>query len=306
MDRNKNQPQDGQLEGMRVMIPRAPDRAAAMVRGLEAEGAQPQLVPLIDFEFPADTYDLDQCLVLLSEGRFAWLVITSTTTIRALKQRARSMGRQLPLMIPAATRVAAVGTTSRDALIAEGIAVHFVPTGEQSGRSLVQNWPLPEVAPAGSGISNRVLVPQADIASDTVAAGITERGWQVLPVIAYRTVDYPAVNELKITEQLTEPRGPGRPSALPPALTVDAFRAELDAGNIDAVILTSPSVTRRVARITGKLPLDLLTIAIGEITAAEAALVGVPVSAVATEPSPAGIAAALASARRPSTDPRRP
>ncbi|MBM7849161.1 uroporphyrinogen-III synthase [Arthrobacter roseus] len=286
------------------MIPRAPDRAAAMVRGLEAEGAIPQLVPLIDFEFPSDTSDLDQCLALLSEGRFAWLVITSTTTIRALKQRARSMGRQLALMIPAVTRVAAVGNTTRDALVAEGIAVHFVPAGEQSGRSLVKNWPLPEAVPAGSGISNRVLVPQADIASATVAAGITERGWQVLPVIAYRTVDYPAVDELKISEQLAETGGPGRSSSLPPALTVDAFRTALHAGNIDAVILTSPSVTRRVALIAGKLPERLLMIAIGEITAAEAALVGVPVSAVASEPSPAGIAAALISAGRLSTDSR--
>ncbi len=306
MSRRKDHASPGELEGLRVMIPRAPDRAAAMVRGLEAEGAQPRLVPLIDFELPSDTSDLDQCLVLLSEGRFAWLVITSTTTIRALKQRAESMGRQLSLMIPSATRVAAVGNTTRDALIAEGIAVHLVPTGEQSGRSMVQDWPLPSAVPAGSGVSNRVLIPQADIASDTVAAGITERGWQVLPVVAYRTVDYPATNDLKITVRLAGPDREGRPSAMPTALTVDEFRDALGAGEIDAVILTSPSVTRRVARIAGKLPARLLTVAIGEITADEAALVGVPVSAVATEPSPAGIAAALVSARRQSTDQRRP
>ena len=72
----------------------------------------------------------------------------------------------------------------------------------------------------------RVLLPRADIATETLAAGLIERGWEVDDVTAYRTVR----------------------AAPPPAEIRDAIKS----GGFDAVLFTSSSTVRNLVGIAGK------------------------------------------------------
>ena len=60
-----------------------------------------------------------------------------------------------------------------------------MPSGESSAQGLLEDWPpFDEVLDP----INRVFLPRADIATDTLVAGLQKMGWEVDDVTAYRTV----------------------------------------------------------------------------------------------------------------------
>src|SRR5262249_34782418 len=61
----------------------------------------------------------------------------------------------------------------------------LVPSGEQSAAGLLEDWPPYD--PVFDPI-DRVFLPRADIATETLVAGLVELGWEVDDVTAYRTV----------------------------------------------------------------------------------------------------------------------
>ena len=61
----------------------------------------------------------------------------------------------------------------------------LVPSGEQSAAGLLEDWPPYD--PVFDPI-DRVFLPRADIATETLVAGLIELGWEVDDVTAYRTV----------------------------------------------------------------------------------------------------------------------
>ncbi|MFD1214694.1 uroporphyrinogen-III synthase, partial [Arthrobacter sp. GCM10027362] len=159
---------------------------------------------------------------------------------------------------------------------------------------LVAAWPLragTDPAPAGP-----VLLPQADIAAATIEEGLAAKGWQVRAVTAYHTVDYPARPERRLTAVLAPASGTGRAAAEPGEISVADFTRAAADGGIGAVVLTSPSVVRRLHAVAPALPAGVLLVAIGNSTAREAAELGLDIAAVAAVPTPAGIADALATA----------
>ncbi|MDQ0030273.1 uroporphyrinogen-III synthase [Arthrobacter bambusae] len=272
------------LEGARVLVTRSPDRAAPLVNALRGAGAEPLLLPLIDFERARDQHSLEVALDALRAGAYGWLVVSSITTVRALKEKAAERRLDLRGIIPESVRVATIGPSSRRVLEAEGIPVDLAPDDVQSAAGLVSVWPA---GPAS------VFLPQADIADDVLAAGIEAKGAVVQAVTAYHTVDYPAVAERRLTATLAAANGwqPGDGSGAP-QLTPEAARAELARGRLHAVVAASPSAARRIQASLAPLE-DCRFIAIGRSTAAEAAALGLPVAATAKEPTPAGIVAAL-------------
>ena len=60
-----------------------------------------------------------------------------------------------------------------------------VPSGEQSSAGLLEDFPTYD--PVFDPI-DRVFLPRADIATETLAAGLVELGWEIDDVTAYRTV----------------------------------------------------------------------------------------------------------------------
>lgn len=272
------------LEGARILVTRSPDRAAPLVSALREAGAEPLLLPLIDFERARDQHSLEVALDALRAGAYGWLVVSSITTVRALKEKASERRLELKDLIPESVRVATIGPSSRRVLEAEGIAVDLAPEDVQSAAGLVSVWPT---GPAS------VLLPQADIADAMLADGIEAKGALVQALTAYHTVDYPAAPERRLTAALAAANGwhTGKESAAP-ELTPEAAKAEVSGGRLHAVVAASPSAARRIHASLAPLQ-DCRFIAIGRSTAAEAAALGIPVAAVAKEPTPAGIVAAL-------------
>ncbi len=272
----------GALGGRRVLITRSADRARPLASLLRSLGAEPVVLPLIDFERATDQAALDAALDDLAAGAFDWLVISSITTVRMLIEKAAGRGTTPAALVPAGTRVATIGPSSRQALEAVGIPVALAPEDNQSAEGLVALW---------SGARESVLLPQADIAAPGLRDGLAAAGADVTSVVAYHTVDFPARAELRLTAEL--PADVGRSThAAAPELSPPQVRSELDDGTIDAVVAASPSAARRIA--AALMPLNgCRFIAIGRPTADQAIALGIPVAATAKVPTPDGIVAAL-------------
>lgn len=274
----------GALGGRRVLITRSADRARPLASLLSSLGAEPLLLPLIDFERAADQSALDHALDALAAGAFDWLVVSSITTVRVLLEKAAERGTPPAALVPARTRVATIGPSSRQILEAVGIPVALAPVDIQSAEGLVDLWAAAPVS---------VLLPQADIAAPALREGLAAKGAAVTAVVAYHTVDFPARPGLRLEAELPAAVG-GSTAAAPQELSPSQTRRELDGGTIDAVVAASPSAVRRIAATL--LPLGSCRfVAIGRPTAAEAAALGIPVAATAKVPTPDGIAAALGS-----------
>ncbi|MHA7175428.1 uroporphyrinogen-III synthase [Arthrobacter sp. Sr24] len=282
----------GSLSGLRVAVTRSADRAGAMADALAAAGAQPVLVPVIDFEM-GEQKVLGDSLRRLAAGDYRWLVISSITTVRALKQWCAAAGTSLEALIPASTSVATIGPTSVAVLAAEGVHAVLAPVDLQSAAGLVALWP--EFSPS-TDASNKVLLPQSNIAEPTLVEGLSAQGWAPEIVTAYKTVDYPAKPELRLTATLTGRSGSSPISADYPLLNPAEAAGEIRQGAINAVVLASGSAARRVAATMAPLPQNCLLIAIGPPTQAEAQRLGMVVAATATHPTPESIVAALARA----------
>ncbi len=280
------------LAGLRVAVTRSVDRAGGLLAALEGAGAEPVLVPLIDFEVSGNDV-LGRALRRLAEGEYRWLVISSITTVRALKQWCESAGTSLAELVPPSTSVATIGPTSVDILAAEGIEAVLAPTDVQSAAGLVELWP--DAAPA-DGTTNKVLLPQSNLASPTLVDGLAAKGWAPEAVTAYRTVDYPARDGRRLTAALAA-RSPMQECVARDVLAPAQAAGEIRSGAIGAVVLASGSAARRTAETMAPLPENCLVVAIGEPTREEAERLGMRVAATAVHPTPEGITAALAAAR---------
>ncbi|MBT2531921.1 uroporphyrinogen-III synthase [Arthrobacter sp. ISL-48] len=289
------------LAHARVLVTRSPERSLSLLAALKRAGAEVLLLPLIDFERAADQHSLDVACDALGAGAFDWLVVSSATTVHVLSDKAAERGVTLGGWIPASTQVAAVGPASRRLLEAEGVSVALTPENSQSAAGLLAVWPQE---------AGRVLLPQADIAASRLGEGLRATGATVTVVTAYRTVDYPADEERRLSLEpfgaellqrrplQTEPPERAADPLSPPSyrlLTPEGARTEIAAHRLHAVVAASPSAVRRIHSSLS--PLDRCRlVAIGRSTADAAAALGLDVAAVAADPSPDGLVAAIAEA----------
>lgn len=239
------------LAGWRVLVPRGGiwgDGAAAVLRKV---GAIPVIAPMINFASAEDQTTLANALHELQDGQFDWLVLTSATTVDVLTGQGTK--------IPKSTRIAAVGESTGAALQLAGYGVDFVPRADNSARGLVKEWPA-------SDIRGRVLIPQSDVAEPTLVAGLSQLGFDVEFVTAYRTIAVPA-----------------------PANVA----ADLAAGRIRGVLVTSGRVARQLARQLPQLPADTVVACIGPRTAFDTRAAGLPVHAIAEVRTPESLIGAL-------------
>jgi uroporphyrinogen-III synthase len=287
------------LEGDRILVTRSPDRAGPFVAQLRLAGADPLLLPLKDFERASDQAALDEAFDALGSGHFAWLVVSSATTVQALQVKAAEREVALHEWVPAATRVAAVGPSTARALDAAGLPVHLVPHSDHSAAGLAREWPEGPTT---------VLLPQADIAAPALALGLSAKGADVRTVVAYHTVDYPAEPGRRLAAQGIPAQGiPGQgvsagevtaAGAEAKSLTPAEAKAWISDGGLAAVVAASPSAARSINTMLAPLG-GCRFVAIGRTTAAEAAALGLTVAATATEATPAGLVAAVIRAVHP-------
>ncbi len=251
------------LFGWRVLVPRTKEQAASVSERLRSYGAVPQEVPTIAVEPPRTPQQMERAVKGLVTGRYQWVAFTSVNAVRAVREKLEEYG--LDARAFAGVKVAAVGEQTAAALAAFGIRPDLVPGGEQSGEGLAAAW-----APYDDMLDpiNRVLLPRADIATETLVARLTELGWEAEDVTAYRTVR----------------------AAPPPAPVREAIKG----GGFDAVLFTSSSTVRNLIGIAGKPHAVTVIAVIGPQTAKTAAEYGLRVDVTAPRASATALVDALA------------
>src|SRR5258708_11455221 len=116
------------LAGRSILITRASDQTESLVRELEARGAKPTLQPMIAFHPPSEFAPLDKALRNMRS--FDWLLLTSANAVRALLERAQSLGVDVTNSF-AAVRIAAVGPVTAEAARRAGLPVSRVAAKHQ-------------------------------------------------------------------------------------------------------------------------------------------------------------------------------
>ncbi|MBA2390770.1 MAG: uroporphyrinogen-III synthase, partial [Geodermatophilaceae bacterium] len=227
------------LYGWRVLVPRTKEQASVMSERLQLHGAIAVEVPTIAVEPPRTPAQMERAIKGLVTGRYGWIVFTSTNAVKAVWERFAEFG--LDSRAFAGVKIACVGEQTAEAVRALGIRPELVPSGEQSSEGLLADFP-----PYDDILDpiDRVLLPRADIATETLAAGLREGGWEIDDVTAYRTVR----------------------AAPPPAQTREAIKG----GGFDAVCFTSSSTVRNLVGIAGKPHPRTVVACIGPQTAATA------------------------------------
>ncbi len=251
------------LFGWRVLVPRTKEQAASVSERLRSYGAVPQVVPTIAVEPPRAPQQMERAIKGLVTGRFQWIAFTSANAVRAVREKLEEYG--LDARAFAGIKVAAVGEQTAAALGEFGIKPDLVPETEQSSEGLAAAWP-----PYDDVLDpiNRVLLPRADIATETLVARLTDLGWETEDVTAYCTVR----------------------AAPPPA----PIRESIKGGGFDAVLFTSSSTVRNLIGIAGKPHAVTAVAVIGPQTAQTAAEYGLRVDVTAPRPSATALVDALA------------
>ena len=251
------------LFGWNVLVPRTKDQAGPTISRLESYGATAEVVPTISVEPPRTPQQMERAVKGLVTGRYEWIGFTSVNAVRAVRERFEEFG--LDARAFSGLKIAAVGGVTAEALREWGIVPDLVPSGEQSASGLLADWP-----PFDELLDpiNRVFLPRADIATDTLVAGLQDMGWEVDDVTAYRTV-----------------------RAAPPAAHV---REAIKGGQFDAAVFTSSSTVRNLVGIAGKPHPSTVVACIGPATAKTAEELGLRVDVLAPEASSDALIDALA------------
>ena len=251
------------LFGWRVLVPRTKEQAGSVSARLRGYGAVAEEVPTISVEPPRNPQQMDKAVRGLVEGRYEWIAFTSVNAVKAVREKFEDYG--LDARAFSGLKIAAVGDKTAAAIQAWGLRPDLVPTGQQSAAGLLEDWP--EYDEMLDPI-NRVFLPRADIATETLVAGLIELGWECDDVTAYRTVR----------------------AAPPPAPTRDAIKT----GRFDAVVFTSSSTVRNLVGIAGKPHASTVIAVIGPATAKTAEEHGLRVDVLASKPDVEVLVDALA------------
>ena len=251
------------LFGWNVLVPRTKEQSGGTIRRLESYGATAEVVPTISVEPPRTPQQMERAVRGLVTGRYEWIGFTSVNAVRAVRERFEELG--LDARAFSGLKIAAVGGVTAEALREWGLVPDLVPSGESSAKGLLEDWPpFDEVLDP----INRVFLPRADIATDTLVAGLQEMGWEVDDVTAYRTV-----------------------RAAPPAAHI---REAIKGGQFDAAVFTSSSTVRNLVGIAGKPHPSTVIACIGPATAKTAEEHGLRVDVLAPEATSDSLVDALA------------
>ncbi|MFT3852232.1 MAG: uroporphyrinogen-III synthase [Ilumatobacteraceae bacterium] len=150
------------LDGRRVVVTRPREQAGSLVEALEARGARPVVLALIEIvDEPAGM----AALAAVDVGAFDWVIVTSPNGARRLVDvHAHSLD---------GVRLAAVGATTAEVLP----RCDLVPARQRAAGLLGE---LPRSTASA-------LVVQAVDAAPTLVAGLAERGWDVTAIAPYRS-----------------------------------------------------------------------------------------------------------------------
>jgi uroporphyrinogen-III synthase len=235
------------LYGHRVLVPRGGPWGDEVASALRSKGATAVIAPMINFAVTDDQPALEAALAELAAGAFDWVTLTSATTVDVLMAHRT--------LIPASTKVAAVGETTAAALAAAGYKADLVPSEDNTARGLLEQW----TAVTGGVIPLKVLTLRSQDAIPVLTPGLERIGHDVRSVVAYQTVGVPVA---------------------------DGVVEDVKNAKFDVILVTSGSVARQVAEQFGEIPAQTTVVAVGPRTAKDAKALGLRIDVVAETPEP--------------------
>lgn len=159
---------------MRVLITRPRKDAADFALALEELGFEALFLPTIDIRPVADTSVLDRAISHLRD--YDWLVVTSANAADVVLERKTALGID---RLPDKLRIAAIGPKTAARLQDGGVAPDFTP----------EDYIAEAILPGLGDIKNCwVLLPMADIASNTLPDAIQEANGIAHVITAYHTM----------------------------------------------------------------------------------------------------------------------
>lgn len=231
------------LFGRKIVLTRAKGQVDAMARSIRDLGGQPIVVPVIEILPPEDDYKaLGEAAKKV--GHYDWLVFTSANAVTrffAFIRDARAL---------AGVKVATVGQGTARELAKFNVVADLIPRSSVA-ESLAFEFP------SGSGL---VLLPCAKVARDVIPAELSQKGWHVDVVEAYRT------------------------SAATPNPELSGQIAESD-----AIVFTSSSTASNFLASYGSQALPPLVISIGPVTTETLASHGIGKVATSAEHDVTGV-----------------
>lgn len=236
------------MRGKTVLITRARDQASELKVKIEQKGGSVIEFPVIQTIPPRDIEPLDQALHELVS--FDWILFTSVNGVTYFFQRMEEL--QIALSNVQA-KIGAVGPKTAQAIRQRGIDV-AVTAADFKAEGLLET--LKEELCSG----DKILLPRANIARETLPIYLKEWGMKVVEVSAYETI--------------------------PATEGVEKIVKALKQGLIDFITFTSSSTVQNFVKALSKEPLQELLanvkiVCIGPITAESAVKLGLNVSSVA-------------------------
>lgn len=249
------------LAGQTVLVTRAVDQSADLVRRIEAVGGRAVVQPVIEIRRAADLAALDESIGRLEQ--FGLLVFTSRNGVRFFKDRMDMIKASLPQDL----EIAAIGSSTAELARELWRVEPAVPASSHS----------PSLADflIGQFRDRKLLLVRGDRGSDVLDQRLGEQQIEFESVVAYRSID--------VTEA--------------DSAVVEMF----EGGQIDWVTATSSAIGKSAVRLFGDWlaeadgkPAKLVSISPTTTTAIES--VGGKVAAEATEYNLDGLLAAMKAA----------
>lgn len=243
------------LAGKRVLVTGTRRFAASLDAGFGPGGADVLVAPTLEILPSSAPTELQSALERLASGAFDWLVVTSQRSVPALTVFGTNR-------LHGKTRIAAVGTSTAQAIRDAGLPVDLTPD-VQTGPGVVDAFRTIDT----QGKSALCLL--GSTASETVPAGLAAAGMAVTRVESYQS----------------------RPIDTVP----DDVRAAVRSGHVDLVVFASPLTVTTLTELLGA---DLAAlsgaclVAMGATTRQAMERAGLPVHVESPEPTPLGIVAA--------------
>lgn len=235
------------LFGKRIVVTRASAQASGLRDALARRGAEVLELPALRVE-PLDAAPLHAALQRI-DG-YDWIVVTSQNAVALLWDALRASGRDARAL--AAVRIACVGRSTADALLARGLAADVVP------RRFVAEAVLEALSARDDVRGRRALYVAAEGARPVLPDGLIALGCTVDIVRAYRTV--------------SDRDGAG------------ALRGALADGAVDAVTFASASAVHGFVDAVGtELARRAPAVSIGPVTSAAVRDAGLTLGAEASE-----------------------
>jgi uroporphyrinogen III methyltransferase/synthase len=249
---------DRPLFGKRVLVTRAEQQGPALISLLSELGAQVLVQPAIEIAVPEDWRPVDQALAHLDE--FDWLVFSSANGVRALLDR---LLETRDLRVLGGLRRAAIGPGSAAELARYHLHADLIPRQYQAEALAAA---LREQAHVGK----RFLLVRASRGREVLADELTAAGGSVKQMVVYTSRDVVRAN--------------------------DDIAAQLAAGEIDWITVTSSAIARSLAGLFGPDLHKARVAAISPLTAGVLKELGYPVAAEAREYTMAGLVEAICAA----------